>query len=231
MRHEQSMNYHDFRFAGAALRALGSGALWWPDEDLLCVSDLHFGKSERVARRSGQPLPPYETRDTLLRLSTDLEATNARRVICLGDSFDDLTAAASLPEEERLWIATLQAGREWVWIEGNHDPGPQGFGGTYLAEFVTGPLTFRHIAAPHGTGEVSGHYHPKAHVQTRGRRVTRPAFLCDAQRLILPAYGTYTGGLRSYSDTLCRLMQPGALAILTGPVPTCVPMPRQEMTR
>ncbi|QJF50545.1 ligase-associated DNA damage response endonuclease PdeM [Roseobacter ponti] len=225
------MNYHDFRFAGAALRALGSGALWWPDEDLLCVSDLHFGKSERVARRSGQPLPPYETRDTLQRLSADLEATDARCVICLGDSFDDLTAAASLPEEERLWITTLQAGREWVWIEGNHDPGPQDFGGSHVSELTSGPLTFRHIAVPDGTGEVSGHYHPKAHVQARGRRVTRPAFLCDTRRLILPAYGTYTGGLRSYSDTLCRLMQPDALAILTGSVPTCVPMPRQEMTR
>lgn len=226
MRNEQSMNCHDFTFARAALKALGSGALWWPDQALLCVSDLHLAKSERVARRSGQSLPPYETRDTLDRLASDLAATGARTVICLGDSFDDLAAAASLPEEDRLWITQLQAGRRWVWIEGNHDPGPLEFGGTHLQELTLGPLTFRHIASAQETGEVSGHYHPKAGLQARGRTITRPAFLLDSKRLILPAYGTYTGGLRSHSDVLRRLMEPKALAILTGPVPTCVPMPR-----
>ncbi|GFE51499.1 metallophosphoesterase [Roseobacter cerasinus] len=220
------MNFHDFTFAGAALKALGSGALWWPEEVLLCVSDLHLAKSERVARRSGQALPPYETRDTLERLAGDLAATQARTVICLGDSFDDLTAAASLPEQERLWITQLQAGRRWVWIEGNHDPGPLECGGTHLQDLTLGPLTFRHIATAQGGGEVSGHYHPKAGLYARGRTITRPAFLLDTRRLILPAYGTYTGGLHSHSDVLGTLMAPDALAILTGPVPTCVPMPR-----
>ena len=163
---------------------------------------------------------------TLARLADDLERTGARTVICLGDSFDDLTAAAALPEEEGLWITGLQAGRRWIWIEGNHDPGPIEFGGEHLQEITLGPLTFRHIASDHAAGEVSGHYHPKAHLQTRGRRISRPAFLCDSKRLILPAYGTYTGGLRSHSDVLNRLMEAKALAILTGPVPTCVPMPR-----
>jgi metallophosphoesterase superfamily enzyme len=87
-------------------------------------------------------------------------------------------------------------------------------------------VTFRHIATPDGTGEVSGHYHPKARLQTRARAITRPAFLLDHQRLIMPAYGTYTGGLHTASDPLRSLMAPDALAILTGPVPTCVPMPR-----
>lgn len=220
------MNRHDFIFATAALKALGSGALWWPEEALLCVSDLHLGKSERVARRGGQSLPPYETRDTLTRLAADLSRTEARTVVCLGDSFDDLTAAAALPEEERLWITQLQAGRRWVWIEGNHDPGPLEFGGEHLHDLTLGPLTFRHVATDPASGEVSGHYHPKAAIQARGRQISRPAFLYDSKRLILPAYGTYTGGLRSHSGVLGQLMEPKALAILTGPVPTCVPMPR-----
>ncbi|MEM9577138.1 MAG: ligase-associated DNA damage response endonuclease PdeM [Pseudomonadota bacterium] len=220
------MNYHAFSFYGASLRALPSGALWWPDERLLCMSDLHLGKSERMARCSGPPVPPYETRDTLTRLGEDLAATDARQVICLGDSFDDLTAAHSLPEKERLWIARLQAGREWIWIEGNHDPGPIDFGGSHLREVVLGALAFRHIAEPEAVAEVSGHYHPKACLPTRGRMISRPAFLVDDKRLILPAYGTYTGGLRSSDVVLGTLMGPEALAILTGPVPTCIPMPR-----
>ena len=220
------MNYHEFKFCGAQLRALSSGALWWPDQSLLCVSDLHLGKSERVARRAGQPLPPYEIRDTLTRLSDDLFATDARSVICLGDSFDDLQSAQALPDTDRLSIAHLQAGRRWVWIEGNHDPGPVEFGGEHLKEMYLAGITFRHIAKVGTKAEISGHYHPKTQVQTRARTITRPAFLCDQTRLILPAYGTYTGGMRSNQEPLATLMSQDALAILTGPVPTCVPMPR-----
>lgn len=220
------MNACDFTFTGIALQALGSGALYWPAQQLLCVSDLHFGKSERIARRGGSQLPPYETRDTLTRLSADLDATEARTVICLGDSFDDLAAARSLPAEERLWITRLQAGRRWIWIEGNHDPGPIEFGGTHLAEMHAPPLTFRHIAQPGANGEISGHYHPKATLHLRGRAITRPAFLIDDTRLILPAYGTYTGGLRSHDGALTQLMDSNAQAILTGPRPVKIPMPR-----
>lgn len=219
------MNGLDFSFVGALLTALGSGALWWRERDLLCVSDLHLGKSERMARRGGSALPPYETRDTLNRLAADLSFTQARHVVCLGDSFDDLGAAQALPEDERLWILGLQAGRRWDWIEGNHDPGPVGLGGTHLSELSLGPLTFRHIAVPGSRGEVSGHYHPKATVRARGRSISRPAFLFDTSRLILPAYGTYTGGLRSQSRVLCDLMDADARAVLTGPQPVAIPMP------
>ena len=220
------MNGVEVTLAGARLSALGSGALFWPDQSLLCVSDLHLGKSERIARRGGSALPPYETRDTLNRLSADLEATGARSVVCLGDSFDDLAAARALPEEERLWITRLQAGRRWVWIAGNHDPGPLEFGGTHLSELPQAPLVFRHIAQDDARGEISGHYHPKASLVARGRRISRPAFLIDRDRMIMPAYGTYTGGLRSHDGPLARLMRDDAHAILTGRIPLSVPMPK-----
>lgn len=220
------MNGHSFTLAGAELVAMGSGALWWPEQHLLCVSDLHLGKSERVARRSGLTLPPYDTRDTLNRLAADLARTHARTVVCLGDSFDDLGAAHALPEDERLWISKLQAGRRWIWIEGNHDPGPLDMGGTHLAELPRPPLTFRHIAQSGASGEISGHYHPKAEIMTRARLISRPAFLVDSDRVILPSYGTYTGGLRTTSTELSSLMRSEALAILTGRNPHAVPMPR-----
>ena len=215
-----------FTLAGAQLTALGSGALWWEERSILCVSDLHLGKSERAARRGGAPLPPYETQDTLIRLENDINHTNAGTVICLGDSFDDTLAADALPEAERLWVSRLQAGRRWVWIEGNHDPGPIGLGGGHLAELPLPPLTFRHIARPGKSGEISGHYHPKVRVQTRLRTVSRPAFLFDSDRVILPAYGTYTGGLRSTDEALSTLMRKEARAIMTGQTPRLVPMAR-----
>lgn len=219
-------NYHDFYLSGATLTALPSGALWWAEASLLVVSDLHLGKAERIARRGGTALPPYETLDTLDRLAAALDATNAAQVVCLGDSFDDLLAAKALPEQARLHLARLQAGRRWVWIEGNHDPGPIEYGGEHLGALRSGPLTFRHIAQAGAHGEVSGHYHPKVRLQTRARAIVRSAFLLDKHRLILPAFGTYTGGLFSHDPALSDLFQPDAIAILTGRTAQAVAMPQ-----
>ncbi|MFQ6549183.1 ligase-associated DNA damage response endonuclease PdeM [Aestuariibius sp. 2305UL40-4] len=216
------MNAHVFTLAGADLHALPTGALWWPARRLLVVSDLHLGKSERVARRRGTMLPPYETPATLSRLAADIAATDPAAILCLGDSFDDREAADSLTTDDRNAIATLQQNRTWLWVEGNHDPGPlDGFGGTPLAEHREGPLAFRHIATD-ATPELSGHYHPKASV--RGQ--SRPAFLYDDTRVVLPAYGAYTGGLACEAPVLQKIMRPGAIAVLTGRRAIPVPMPR-----
>lgn len=218
LRKEQFMNAYDFTLHDTRLRALPSGALYLPDHGTLCVSDLHLGKSDRVARRSGVMLPPYEVQETLQKLESDIAATTPACVICLGDSFDDLAAAESLGEEMTLWLARLQAGKRWIWIEGNHDPGPVDLGGTHLSEVRVGTVTFRHIATA-ARAEVSGHYHPKHRVTGR----SRPAFLYDHDRLIMPAYGAYTGGLASDAGVLRRLLNPPAMAIMTGrkaiPVP------------
>ena len=221
------MNGYAFTLAGAALTARGSGALWWPDRRLLVVADLHLGKAERMARRGGALLPPYETRDTLARLEAEIAALDPGTVLCLGDSFDDDAAAAALAEDETLWLARLMAGRRWLWVAGNHDPGPIDLGGSHLAAWRAGPLTFRHIAEPGARGEVSGHYHPKARLAPGGTHVARPCFLIDRARAILPAFGTYTGGLASRDAALAALMAPGALAVLTGPVARPIPMPRR----
>jgi hypothetical protein len=214
--------HHALVFHGETLHLMPSGALHWPARRLLTVSDLHLGKSERLARRSGTLLPPYETRATLEKLDLDLDATGAQTVICLGDSFDDLAALDGIEEASRLWLIRLMAGRDWTWITGNHDPGPIEIGGTHRSELKVPPFAFRHIAEPGQTAEISGHYHPKA--QLAGQ--SRPCFLADAARLILPAYGVYTGGLRSQERALTTLMATDALAILTGPRVLAIPMPR-----
>lgn len=212
--------HHAFAFQSHTLWALAEGALWWPDERLLCVSDLHLGKSDRIARRTGAMLPPYETQDTLDRLGTLINTYDPTQVICLGDSFDDLDAALSLSDMHHRDVARLQAGRRWTWIEGNHDPGPIEIGGQHMAELTLDGLTFRHIAEPAAEGEISGHYHPKCRLSRGG---SRPAFLISTDRIILPAFGTYTGGLRATDPALTRIIPQDATAILTGrkamPVP------------
>ncbi len=215
------MSAYSFSLGPARLNALPSGALHWSDQGLLVVSDLHLGKVERLARRGGALLPPYENRATLQRLDQDIEATAPAHVLCLGDSFDDLHAADHLPDDDLLWLTRLMAGRRWTWIEGNHDAGPVELGGSHRAEAQFGQIAFRHVATQQ-TPEISGHYHPKARLPGR----SAPCFLIDKQRVILPAYGAFTGGLPAHHPDLVALMQPRALAVLTGK--TCLVLPMRR---
>ena len=202
--------------AGEVLTPLPSGALWWADCQLLVVGDLHLGRSERTAREGGALLPPYESIHTLNRLETEIARTHPRTVVLLGDTFDDLQSARALAEDVLERLRRIAAGRRMIWIAGNHDPGPVELPGAHLAELTEGPLTFRHIAEPSGSAEISGHYHPKARLRLKGQYISRPCFLADTQRVILPAFGTYTGGLDITSPVFSGLFNAGGTAYLTG---------------
>ena len=171
-----------------------SGALFWEDARLLIVSDLHLEKGSSFAER-GVLLPPYDTAATLLRLSDVVARHDPRTVIALGDSFHDRTAHERLSRDDSDAISALQTGRDWIWISGNHDPElPRDIGGIVADEVAIGRIIFRH--EPTGAlGEIAGHLHPKARVSTRGRSVERRCFAGDGERAVMPAFGSYTGGL------------------------------------
>lgn len=205
--------------AGSRVVLRPSGAFFWPERALLAVADLHLGRAERAAREGGDLLPPYESIDTLDRLEAEIVTLAPRMVVCLGDSFDDLAAAQNLSEDVSLRIGRLAAGRKWCWIAGNHDPGPVELPGTHLGELRLGLLNFRHIALPRlgaSGGEVSGHYHPKAKLIRRGTSVTRRCFLGDGRRIVLPAFGTFTGGLDVLDRAFDDLVGADATAWLLG---------------
>ena len=203
-----------FTFHAQHFTALPSGALQWPAQDALLVADLHLGKSERMARRGGALLPPYETQATLARLADDLHTTAPRRLIALGDSFDDDAVETALPPDMRAMLRAITGRHDTLWITGNHDPGARG-----LPELALGGLTLRHIATAPGP-DISGHYHPK--LTLAGRRL--PAFLIGTDHLILPAYGAYTGGLDATDPALTTLI-PHGRAIVTGHRARMVPLP------
>lgn len=211
------MSGYGFTFAGQRLEARASGALWWPARCWLVVADLHLGKSERMARRGGALLPPYEVRETLDRLAAEIAELSPERVVSLGDGFDDDAAIEALPRDLLGRISDMAAGRDWIWVGGNHDPlpVPDRLPGRSMAELDDG-LTFRHEA---GTGpDVSGHFHPCYHLA--GQR--RPCFLIGRDHLILPAFGAYTGGL-IWDDPALTALVPQGLAVFCGaralPVP------------
>jgi DNA ligase-associated metallophosphoesterase len=180
--------------AGVPLLADCAGALYWPEQGLLAVADLHLEKGSSFAAR-GQLLPPYDTAATLARLGRLVAHYAPRVVIAVGDSFHDGDGPARLSREDRDNLHALQRGRDWIWLTGNHDPEPAAnTGGTFQAEFVLGALTFRHL--PSGAdGEIAGHLHPVARVSHRGRVVSRRCFAADKTRMVMPAFGAYTGGL------------------------------------
>jgi DNA ligase-associated metallophosphoesterase len=180
--------------AGVHFTADVSGALYWAEERLLIVSDLHLEKGSSFAMR-GILLPPYDTAATLARLAALVARYDPRRVIALGDSFHDREAHARVSGEDRDAIAAMQAGRDWIWIAGNHDPlPPASLRGAVADEIAIGPVCFRH--EPTGAaGEIAGHLHPKARVATRGRSIERRCIASDGVRAVLPSFGAYTGGL------------------------------------
>jgi uncharacterized protein len=186
----------EIEVAGASLVADVAGGLYWPQERLLAVADLHLEKGSSFAAR-GSLLPPYDTADTLARLRRLIEAYAPRCVIALGDSFHDRRGGNRLSDRDRAHLSVLQRGRDWIWIAGNHDPAPiGGIGGTPAAALAIGPLSFRHEPQPDGPeGEIAGHLHLVARVGLSGGSVRRRCFVRDRRRLVMPALGAYAGGL------------------------------------
>lgn len=179
------------------------GALYWPEERVLVIADLHLEKGSSFARR-GVLLPPYDTAESLARMAGVIARFAPRMVIALGDSFHDKKGSARIDSADRSALVELQRGRDWIWIAGNHDPVPAaGIGGSFGVALAIGALVFRH--EPTGAkGEIAGHLHPVARVGGRGHMVTRRCFASDGTRLIMPAFGAFAGGLnvrhRAFAD-------------------------------
>jgi uncharacterized protein len=193
-----------------------SGALFLADRGVLVVSDLHLEKGSSFARR-GLMLPPYDTREALGALAEVLGRFGPETVVALGDSFHDVDGPDRLAAEEAAALRDMQAGRRWIWITGNHDRAlPPSIGGEVRAELRIGPLTFRHEPLPGATGEIAGHLHPAGKVVLRGRGVRRRCFATDGQRMILPAFGAYAGGLNVCDAAFKPLFPKGLTAHLIG---------------
>lgn len=217
--------------ADVSLVADLSGALYWPERRMLLVADLHLEKGSACALR-GALLPPFDTAETLERLAWVVAYYDPAVVVALGDSFHDRDGAERLTPEDRAHLASLQRGRDWVWIAGNHDPVPaRDLGGTFTQELRDGALVLRHEPAGRGTtGEIAGHLHPCARVVQRGRSLTRRCFATDGRRLVMPAFGAYTGGLNIRHAAFATVFDGAAFAahligdskLFTFPASRCV---------
>lgn len=202
-------------FAGRSFLASPEGALHWPSADALLVADLHLEKASWFARL-GQMLPPYDTLETLTALARDVERTAVSRLFCLGDSFHDRFGCDRLTSDARGLLKGLTDRLDWVWIVGNHDVGfLDHCGGRIEEECEIDGIVLRHEAIVGETRpEMSGHFHPKYRLSLRGRSVSRRCFVASRTKLILPAYGAFTGGLDAGHPEIMRKVGPDASALI-----------------
>ena len=204
-----------FTFSGIELVALPQGALYWPAREALLVADLHLEKASWFARL-GQMLPPYDSIATLADLTAIAASTGAREIWCLGDSFHDRHGCDRLPAKARELLTALPASTRWTWITGNHDPGfADHCGGEIVEEAEVDGLVLRHEADPAETRpELSGHFHPKLRLTHRGRHISRRCFVATTSKLILPAFGSLTGGLDAHHPEIVRAVGREAQALV-----------------
>jgi DNA ligase-associated metallophosphoesterase len=202
---------------GMAVNLRPSGALWIEASASLVVGDLHLEKGSAYAAR-GQMLPPYDTRETLRRLANEAAALSPRQVILLGDTLHDGRAEARIGNDDILAIEALADGLDLVWVVGNHDAdGPAALPGRCVQTVALDTLILRHEPlAGRQPGEVAGHLHPCAKVIGRGRTVRRRCFATDGQRLILPAFGAYAGGLNLKDAAFAPLFAKPPIAAVLG---------------
>ncbi len=216
------MNPAPFHIGAERVMLDPAGVLYWPAARLLAVADLHLEKGSAAARR-GALLPPWDTRITLDRLVNRVGYWRPEIVVALGDSFHDRGGPSRLPPAEADRLRRIAAAARLFWVLGNHDPvPPDGLPGEHGNAFQLGPLAFRHESrgrsARHDAerAEICGHHHPKARVATRGGPISRPCFVADPVRMIMPAFGAFTGGLDVSHPAIAALFPRGGRAFLLG---------------
>ena len=204
-----------FSFAGETFFPTADGALFWPAEQALLVADLHLEKASWFARL-GQFLPPYDSHATLSALALIRDHTGARQIYCLGDSFHDRLGSERLPNAARELLGALMAKSKWTWIVGNHDPGfDDEIGGTIEDEVEVAGIVLRHEAVrDEQRPEISGHFHPKLRLHLKGRNVSRRCFVASPTKIIMPAFGSLTGGLDAHHPEILGSIGANAAALV-----------------
>lgn len=217
-----------FSFAGDSFLASPNGTLLWQSQRTLLVADLHLEKASWFARL-GQLLPPYDSHATLTALAAEVAQTGAERLYCLGDSFHDRFGCDRLGSDSRAVLSELTSKLDWIWIVGNHDPmtqprrpgdgaGPSfadHCGGAIVDEAEVNGILLRHEARPdEAKPEISGHFHPKLRLNLNGRRISRRCFVASERKLILPAFGAFTGGLDARHPEIVRAVSGDAVALV-----------------
>ena len=192
-------------FAGRDMVLDAGLALYWPEQEVLVVSDLHLEKSTFLTQ-FGSAVAPYDTLDTLVRLDRLRDRYRPKSLILLGDSFHDRAAWERLePAARDSVLAICNAVETCHLVEGNHDLGMDASGLNFREEVVLGGLVFRHEPDDSGRPQVIGHFHPAISTELRGHRLRGKCFAVNGRMLVMPAFGSFTGGLSLHDPAFAEL--------------------------
>lgn len=185
-----------------------SGALYAPDFETLIVADLHFEKASALYEKTGSAYPPFDTRDTLLRLGDAIDRQQPKRIIFLGDTWHDEFGFARMQNTDHQLIRTIRTRAETVFISGNHDTSASGSGGPKMVqEIKLGDVVLSHEPFEDANRyQICGHLHPVAKLMQKGRTIRRRCFFVSDKQCILPAMGALSGGLNCCDPVFDRFM-------------------------
>ena len=186
---------------------LAGRAAFLPSTATLLVADLHLGKAATF-RNAGIPVPEGSAQADLARLERLVRDTAARRLIVLGDLFHARSGCTQAVFDEFAASRARMPGTEVLLIPGNHDRAigkiPASLGiDSCLRTHDEPPFHFVHEPAtdlpePGRTCfTIAGHLHPTVVLRSpSGDRITERCFVAEEATLVLPAFGSFTGGHR-----------------------------------
>jgi uncharacterized protein len=192
----------DIELRGERILLLPERALFWPARRTLIVADTHFAKDD-IFRRAGIPLPRGPAIADLQRLSTLIQRHEAERLLVLGDFVHGATRSGdSFWHAFRVW-RSAHAQLTIEIIAGNHDRREardkwKGLVIWCTEPCVEAPFVFVHEPEAREEGyAIAGHIHPAVTLPSSGSQAVRvPVFWVRPQYLVLPSYGSFTGGAR-----------------------------------
>jgi hypothetical protein len=199
---------------GRQFIADSSGALYWPSQGTLLVADLLM-RDCTAHHGNGRAPPPPDLRGTLIRLAEVMDRYAPARVIALGDGVDGGGAAARMSAENLEILRILQEEREWIWLTDRAGVGiaPQ-LGGSACGAIELSGITLRHRPTRSwATHEIAAAMRPAARLSIYGYSIRRACFVGNGRRLVMPAFGTYAGGVNVLDDAFRPLFAGTAMAV------------------
>ena len=185
--------------AGERLLLLPEKAVYWPARQMLIIADIHFGKAASF-RAQGIPVPRGTTTENLLGLDALIERHGARHVVFLGDFLHARAAHASSTQQAMLAWRRSRSDLRLTLVRGNHDKHAGDPAAVLDIELVdephmVGPFAFCHHPDLDTDGyALAGHVHPAWVLATRFDSLRLPCFVVGSERMILPSFGSFTGG-------------------------------------
>lgn len=206
----------------ALLVLLADRAVWWPAQRTLFVADVHLGK-DAVFRAHGLPIPVGSTVDDLGRLAALCQRHEAKHLTVLGDLVHG-RPGPDLIAEVGAWREALSDVAVQL-VRGNHDRHLQTLPSQWRMD-ETGEgrhEALRLVHAPSGepprVAELAGHLHPVCRLRDgRADALRVPVFWLRGTRLVLPAFGSFTGGYSVQPRTGDRVFAVGPGQVVELPV-------------